>query len=292
VKFVAFRTLFENEIGNPNASEPSATMKFVALRTLIENEIGNPATNDASSTRMRALVQQWANAVYREIGRRHDWSWLEDKEVLFTLSAGTGTYTLPSYVNKVLEVFDLSATVPTLIPILPDDQFWVDGGVGVPTSARIYGGKIELNKKPTADRNYQFRCKLAIAELNATDNSGLGTEILMPSTDIDAFQDGIRAYWTRYRLGSGHQDTRAEFKVYQEKTVELIQKDKQGPGMRKLILQWANDVYREIGRKRTWSWLEETEDEFTLAEGEDSYAIPAIVNKVFDLFDLGYNPAR
>ncbi len=208
-------------------------MKFVAFRTLIENEIGNPSTNDAASSRIRTLILQWANAVYREIGRRHAWSWLEETLGNMSLTSGASSYAIPSTVNKILDLFDLGYTPPRQIEIIPEGQFWegqfqVDSA-GEPEYARVWKGYLYFDRAAGSTMTLQYRYKKNVSELNTTDNTGLGTEILLPDTDLDVMQDGVRAYWTRYRKGASHPDTREEFNTFREKIEVLVVKDHKGP---------------------------------------------------------------
>jgi hypothetical protein len=208
-------------------------VKFVAFRALIENEIGNPNTNDASSTRIRTLILQWANAVYREIGRRRAWSWLEETENELELDEGESSYDIPATVNKILDLFDLGYTPARQIHIIPESQYWSGQfaavASGEPEKARIWKGQILFDREAGSDMTLQYRCKLNVSELNTTDNTGLGTEILIPDSDLDVMQDGVRAYWTRYRKGAGDRETQNDFAAYRAKIEELANKDK-GPG--------------------------------------------------------------
>lgn len=206
-------------------------MKFVAFRTLVENEIGNPTTADASSTRMRQLILQWAQTVYQEIGRKGDWSWLEGLKADASLAIGARTYSIPSTVAKVLDVLDLSETPPRPLDIILEHQFWEEqyylGDTGIPDYAHIWGSTLYFDKAPTSIWTYQYRYKGRVATLNATDNGNLGTEILLPDVETDVMFEGVLAYAYRYKV-----DPRfgTQFSLYQSKLNDLTKSDRKGPG--------------------------------------------------------------
>lgn len=220
-------------------------MKFVAFRTLIENEIGNPNTADASSVRMRQLILQWTQNIYQEIGRRGDWSWLEGLKADATLAIGARSLSIPVTVKKILDVMDLSQTPPLPLELILEHQYWQAQyefyQKGTPEYAHFWGNTLYFDKAPASIWTYQYRYVGRVAALNTSDNGGLGTEILLPDMEMDIAYEGVLAYAMRYKKDPGWT---GQLSLYQAKLAEHFKSDRKGPGC--FYPEKSKDSSREI----------------------------------------------
>jgi hypothetical protein len=161
-----------------------------AFRTLIENEIGNPTTNDASSARMRTLILQWMNQIYREVCGKLDWHWLETLTSVNVL-AGAKSFAVPATVRRILDVLDKGYTPYRPLTFIEEHTFWVreyDGlTTGEPDYWHQWAGNVYFDATLGAAMSFQYR---SIANpVTLVD----GTTILIPDANIGVMQDGVLA---------------------------------------------------------------------------------------------------
>lgn len=206
-------------------------MKFVAFRTLIENEIGNPQTADASSTRMRQLILQWTQNVYNEIGRKGNWSWLQGLKADATLAVGVRLMAIPSTVKTILDVMDLSQLPPLPLALVLEHQYWANQyeleQTGIPEFAHFWGNNLYFDKAPSSIWDFQYRYIGRVETLSPAANDGLGTEILLPETETDIAYEGVLAYAMRYKRDPAWS---GQFSLYQSKLNDYFKSDRKGPG--------------------------------------------------------------
>lgn len=207
-----------------------AAIKFVAFRTMLEAELGE------TSARFRTLLLQWTNAAYHRICRRRPWHWLEATKTGYSHAALSASFALiNSTVWQARRIFDLADTTAAphrFLVNMGERQFWGQGldstTTGDPTHFRVWAGYVYLYPIPSSIRTLRFRYVQEDGDLNTSDNTGLGTELLIPIEEIDMLYASVLAEAYRWlddsRYGS-------QVQIAEQKIQDAEARDYRDPGI-------------------------------------------------------------